>query len=110
MRRLCAVPAVTLAALSLLAAPALACGGLVAPNGAVNLQRTTTRAPPHEGAERSAAPFESAGGPNRIWGSIIPPPGPPPGVGRGGGGPRRRLKGDPPPPILQLGPTAALAA
>ena len=39
------------AALLITAAPALGCGGLIGPNGAVNLLRTTTFAGYHDGVE-----------------------------------------------------------
>ena len=44
------------------AAPALACGGLIGPNGAVNLLRTTTFAGYHDGVEHYVTAFEFAGG------------------------------------------------
>ena len=44
------------------AAPALACGGLIGPNGAVNLLRTTTFAGYHDGVEHYVTSFEFAGG------------------------------------------------
>ena len=56
-RRLVAIGAgILLVAIS--AAPALACGGLIGPNGAVNLLRTTTLAAYHGGEEHyHATPF-----------------------------------------------------
>ncbi len=61
MRRLLTLVAAT-AALLLTATPALACGGLVGPNGAVNLLRTTTFAGYHDGVEHYVTSFEFAGG------------------------------------------------
>ena len=49
-------------ALVLAAAPALACGGLIGPNGAVNLLRTTTLAAYHDGVEHYVTAFQFAGG------------------------------------------------
>jgi len=43
------------------AAPALACGGLIGPNGAVNLLRTTTFAGYHDGVEHYVTAFQFAG-------------------------------------------------
>ena len=42
MRRLPAAMAASILTCALVAAPAVACGGLIGPNGAVNLLRTTT--------------------------------------------------------------------
>src|SRR5690348_959478 len=62
MRRLgILVPAVLLGLL-LTAGPVLACGGLIGPNGAVNLLRTTTFAGYHDGEEHYVTAFEFAGG------------------------------------------------
>ncbi len=58
------------------AAPALACGGLIGPNGAVNLLRTTTFAGYHDGVEHYVTSFEFAGEGQEV-GSIIPLPGVP---------------------------------
>ena len=44
------------------AAPAFACGGLIGPNGAVNLLRTTTLAGYHDGEEHYITAFQFAGG------------------------------------------------
>ena len=48
--------------IGLSAMPALACGGLIGPNGAVNLLRTTTMAGYHDGAEHYVTAFQFAGG------------------------------------------------
>ena len=61
MRRLLTLAAAT-AAMLLTATPALACGGLIGPNGAVNLLRTTTFAGYHDGVEHYVTAFEFAGG------------------------------------------------
>ena len=51
----------TSAILTLGAGPALACGGLVAPNGAVNLVKTTTLAAYVDGVEHYVTSFEFSG-------------------------------------------------
>src|ERR687891_47158 len=78
------------AALLITAAPALACGGLIGPNGAVNLLRTTTFAGYHDGVEHYVTAFEFAGG-GGAFGSITPLPGIPTNVERGGDWTLQRL-------------------
>jgi hypothetical protein len=81
----------TLAAAFLLsAAPALACGGLIGPNGAVNLLRTTTFAGYHDGEEHYITAFEYAGG-GGAFGSLTPLPGIPTSVEKGGDWTLQRL-------------------
>lgn len=82
MRRLILLPAVLLALLAT-AGPTLACGGLIGPNGAVNLLRTTTFAGYHDGVEHYVTSFEFAGG-GGAFGSITPLPGIPTDVEKGG--------------------------
>jgi hypothetical protein len=77
-------------ALSLLAGPSLACGGLIGPNGAVNLLRTTTLAAYHDGVEHYVTAFQFAGGGGQ-FGSIVPLPGVPTSVERGGDWTLQRL-------------------
>ena len=89
MRRLIA-PLSALALTLALAAPTLACGGLIGPNGAVNLLRTTTLAGYHHGVEHYITAFEFAGG-GGSFGSIIPLPGIPTSVERGGDWTLQRL-------------------
>ena len=60
------------------------CGGLIEPNGAVNLLRTTTMAGYHDGAEHYVTAFQFAGG-GGAFGSITPLPGIPSSVEKGGG-------------------------
>ena len=79
-----------LVVVALSAAPAFACGGLIGPNGAVNLLRTTTLAGYHNGDEHYITAFQFAGG-GGSFGSLTPLPGDPV-EGREG----RRL--DPPAP------------
>ena len=100
MRRL-AAPIAALALTIALAAPTLACGGLIGPNGAVNLLRTTTLAGYHDGVEHYVTAFEFAGG-GGAFGSITPLPGIPTSVVRGGDWTLQRLvrETNPPPPGL----------
>ena len=90
MRRLLTIAAATAAMLLLTATPALACGGLIGPNGAVNLLRTTTFAGYHNGVEHYVTSFEFAGGEGE-FGSIVPLPGIPTDVVRGGDWTLQRL-------------------
>ena len=83
------VPAATLAVF-LAATPALACGGLIGPNGAVNLLRTTTFAGYHDGTEHYVTAFQFAGGGGE-FGSITPLPGVPTSVEKGGDWTLQRL-------------------
>ncbi|HET7521009.1 MAG TPA: DUF2330 domain-containing protein [Candidatus Limnocylindria bacterium] len=89
MRRLM-IPLVAAAALLVTASPALACGGLIGPNGAVNLLRTTTFAGYHDGVEHYVTSFEFAGGEGE-FGSIVPLPDVPTDVVRGGDWTLQRL-------------------
>ena len=83
MRRPWLPLAAATAALLITAAPALGCGGLIGPNGAVNLLRTTTFAGYHDGVEHYVTAFEFAGG-GGAFGSITPLPDIPSKVERGG--------------------------
>lgn len=83
MRRLAAAIAATLTSLVIASAPVAACGGLIGPNGAVNLLRTTTFAGYHDGVEHYVTAFEYAGGGGE-FGSITPLPGVPSSVEKGG--------------------------
>ena len=70
--------------------PALACGGLLSPNGSVNLTRTTTLAAYAGGIEHYVTAFEFAGT-GGAFGSIIPLPGVPTAVDKGGDWTLQRL-------------------
>jgi hypothetical protein len=98
MRRLSALIAATVILL-LGAGSAAACGGLIGPNGAVNLLRTTTFAGYHDGVEHYVTSFEFAGGEGE-FGSIVPLPGVPTKVVRGGDWTLQRL-------ILETSPEPA---
>lgn len=90
MRRTIGVLSSTLVALFLAAGPALACGGLIGPNGAVNLLRTTTFAGYHDGVEHYVTAFQFAGG-GGAFGSITPLPDVPSSVEKGGDWTLQRL-------------------
>ena len=107
MRRLFTFIA-AIAALLVTAAPALACGGLIGPNGAVNLLRTTTFAGYHDGVEHYVTAFEFAGG-GGAFGSIVPLPDVPTSVERGGDWTLQRLVRETEPPSLRLEAAAAPA-
>jgi Uncharacterized protein conserved in bacteria (DUF2330) len=77
-------------ALLVVAGPTLACGGLIGPNGAVNLLRTTTFAGYHAGVEHYVTAFQFQGG-GGAFGSITPLPGVPSSVEKGGDWTLQRL-------------------
>ncbi|HEY3162824.1 MAG TPA: hypothetical protein VGJ71_00615, partial [Candidatus Limnocylindrales bacterium] len=79
--------------------PTLACGGLIGPNGAVNLLRTTTLAGYHNGVEHYVTAFQFAGG-GGAFGSITPLPGVPSSVVKGGDWTLQRLIRETNPPQL----------
>ncbi|MFL5651974.1 MAG: DUF2330 domain-containing protein, partial [Chloroflexota bacterium] len=87
--------------IALSAAPALACGGLIGPNGAVNLLRTTTLAAYHDGAEHYVTAFQFAGG-GGAFGSLTPLPGIPSSVEKGGDWTLQRLVRETEPQTLDL--------
>jgi hypothetical protein len=90
MRRLrLLVPIAAIVLVPIVASPALACGGLIAPNGSVQLVRTTTLAAYHRGIEHYVTSFEFAG--DGEFGSIVPLPGVPTKVIRGGDWTLQRL-------------------
>jgi len=91
--------AAALLVLAVSAAPALACGGLIGPNGAVNLLRTTTLAGYHDGAEHYVTAFQFAGG-GGAFGSLTPLPGVPSSVEKGGDWTLQRLVRETEPQIL----------
>ena len=76
--------------MALSVAPAFACGGLIGPNGAVNLLRTTTLAGYHDGEEHYITAFQFAGG-GGSFGSLTPLPGIPSKVEKGGDWTLQRL-------------------
>lgn len=86
------------------ATPAVACGGLVAPNGAVRLDQTTTLAAYHGGVEHYVTSFQYAGGVTN-FGSIIPLPAAPTDVRRAGSWTLQRLEREVH-PVVPLGALA----
>jgi len=90
MRRFLAGLAAVTAALIATTQPAAACAGLIGPNGAVNLLRTTTFAGYHDGVEHYVTSFQFAGGSGQ-FGSLIPLPGVPDKVEKGGAWTLQRL-------------------
>jgi hypothetical protein len=92
----------------ILAAPVAACGGLIGPNGAVNLLRTTTFVGYHDGVEHYVTAFQFAGGGGK-FGSLTPLPGVPSNVERGGAWTLQRLVRETQ-PIKALGPVPFGAA
>lgn len=107
-RRLLTVFGLTLALMTL-AGPALACGGLLSPNGSVNLLRTTTLAAYHDGIEHYITSFSFVGGGGAKFGSIIPLPGVPSDVVKAGDWTLQRLIREVRPPIPTPGPVAFAA-
>jgi hypothetical protein len=91
------------------AGPALACGGLVSPNGTIALVRTTTLAAYHNGLEHYVTGFEFAGK-SGDFGSVIPLPGIPSRVIRGGDWTLQRLEQEVQPLVLEEALTAAPSA
>ena len=79
---------------------ALACGGLIAPNGTIDLVRTTTLAAYHKGVEHYVTSFEFVGEGQEV-GSIIPLPGVPTKVVKGGDWTLQRLLIETQPPVLE---------
>src|ERR1700716_544336 len=90
MRRFIAGAAALVAAFVVSTQPVAACAGLIGPNGAVNLLRTTTFAGYHDGVEHYVTSFQFAGGSGQ-FGSLIPLPGSPDKAEKGGAGPLQRL-------------------
>ena len=91
MRRVMASTGIAILAVLVVAAPALACAGLVAPNGSVRLLRTATFAGYHDGIEHYVTNFEFQGG-GAKFGSIVPLPDVPSKVTRGGRWTLQRLE------------------
>jgi Uncharacterized protein conserved in bacteria (DUF2330) len=109
MRRLSGVLSATLVAFVLTVGPAAACGGLIGPNGAVNLLRTTTLAGYSNGIEHYITAFQFAGG-GGSFGSITPLPGIPTSVVKGGDWTLQRLIRETSPQLFFARAAAAPAA
>ncbi|HXN03440.1 MAG TPA: DUF2330 domain-containing protein [Candidatus Acidoferrum sp.] len=103
VNKLVPAAAATLAVFLTQALPAAACGGLVAPNGAIRLERATTLVAWHDGVERYMTSF-SYNGSASSFGWIVPLPAVPQKVEEGGGWTLQRLfrETHPQPAILGL--------
>jgi uncharacterized protein DUF2330 len=100
MRKTVRVLVATVAVLAV-PAPALACGGLIAPNGAIGLVKTSTMAGYVDGVEHYVTQFEFAGAEGE-FGSIVPLPGVPTKVVRGGEWTLERLAIEVQPPVSDV--------
>src|SRR5437588_11317299 len=88
--------------------PAFACGGLVAPNGAIRLQRATTLVAWHHGVEHYMTSFAYAGTSFTDFGWIVPLPTVPDKVEEGGGWTLQRLEREThPQPLFAAGAAPA---
>jgi hypothetical protein len=103
VNKLVPAAAATLALFLTQALPAAACGGLIAPNGAIRLERATTLVAWHDGVERYMTSF-SYNGEASSFGWIVPLPAVPEKVEEGGGWTLQRLfrETHPQPQILSL--------
>src|SRR5258708_6471033 len=103
VNKLVPAAAATLAVFLTQALPAAACGGLIAPNGAIRLERATTLVAWHDGVERYMTSF-SYNGEASSFGWIVPLPAVPEKVEEGGGWTLQRLfrETHPQPAILAL--------
>jgi hypothetical protein len=104
VNKLVPAAAATLTVFLTQALPAAACGGLIAPNGAIRLERAITLVAWHDGVERYMTSF-SYHGEASSFGWIVPLPAVPEKVEEGGGWTLQRLfrETHPQPAILQLG-------
>jgi hypothetical protein len=109
MRKMVLAIVVATAVLVLGGQAAWGCGGLVAPNGAVRLLKTTTLAAYHDGVEHYLTSFQFAGGGSK-FGSIIPLPGVPTSVSKGGSWTLQRLEREVNPPVVHAGLSFGSAA
>ncbi|MBW3590836.1 MAG: DUF2330 domain-containing protein [Actinobacteria bacterium] len=91
------------------ASAAYACGGLIGPNGSVNLLRTTTMAGYANGVEHYVTSFSFAGGGGE-FGSLVPLPDVPTTVERGGDWTLQRLIRETQPQPVALARDGVVAA
>jgi hypothetical protein len=112
MRRLLLAASLPLAALVLQITPALACGGLVAPDGDVHLDRATTFVAWHGGVEHYVTSFAFSGGSTTDVGWIVPLPAVPDSIDAAGRWTLQRLEQEfsPPPPAGVMADAASGAA
>ena len=90
--------------------PVLACGGLIAPNGSVNLVRTTTLAAYVDGVEHYVTSFEFTGAGGGKFGSIVPLPAVPSEVNKAGRWTLQRLVEEVQPPAALVESSINLSA
>ena len=107
MRRVLVAMTAAVVTLVVGAVPAWACGGLIGPNGTVNLVKTTTLAAYHQGVEHYVTSFRFAGT-GGAFGSIVPLPGVPSNVERGGDWTLQRLVREVAPPNFALAADSAV--
>jgi hypothetical protein len=108
-RRLLAAAALAGGLLAITAVPAAACGGLVAPNGAVRLARATTFVAWHDGVEHYMTSFGYQGDVAGL-GWIVPLPAVPDRVEKGGGWTLQRLQRETHPQVFDSAKFAGEAA
>jgi len=110
VHKLVPAAAATLAVFLTQALPAAACGGLIAPNGAIRLERATTLVAWHDGVERYMTSFSYTGEVDS-FGWIVPLPAVPEKVEEGGGWTLQRLSREThPQPFFALDFAGARAA
>src|ERR1700737_1038762 len=103
-----ALAALAAASLAAQAVPVAACGGLVAPNGAIRLARASTMVDWHQGVERYLTSFSYQGEGLSDFGWIVPLPAVPAKVEEGGGWTLQRLNREThPQPVFEKGFLAA---
>jgi hypothetical protein len=105
-----ATVAMTAATLAQFAVPAAACGGLVAPNGAIRLSRASTLVDWHDGVERYMTSFSYQGENLSNFGWIVPLPAVPQKVEEGGGWTLQRLNRETHPQPLLAADSAGFAS
>ena len=108
MRRLLTAAALPLALLALQVTPALACGGLVAPDGDVHLDRATTFVAWHDGVEHYVTSFAFSGSVADV-GWIVPLPAVPDNIEAAGKWTLQRLEQEFSPPLPEMEAAAAPA-
>lgn len=108
-RQLSAALALTLGLLIVTTGPAAACGGLVAPNGAIRLDRATTLVAWHGGVEQYMTSFTYEGDVSNL-GWIVPLPTVPDKIQEGGAWTLQRLLREAQPPAPQVFDAAGAAS
>ena len=98
MRRIIGLTVVAASVLAAFGGQAFGCGSLVAANGAVDLEHTTTLAAYHDGVEHYVTAF-SFEGDQKSFGSIVPLPGRPTKVEKAGDWTLQRLLREVQPPL-----------